>query len=100
MHTMLTTSVCVPHIHKRVHITHDQSVSFQVAQHEARVNDLCEERDDLRCKVILLTANARRMDRDVKRLQAQYDKLCDDKRQGGDQVCTNIPLELTRNSLM
>ena len=78
----------------RAHITtDDQSVSSQVAEHETRVNDLCEERDDLRCKVTLLTTNARRMDRDVKRLQGQYDKLCDGKRQGGDQVRTNIPSE-------
>ena len=50
------------------------------------MREVCEERDTLQGKVTLLTSNARRMDRDMKKLQADYDKLCNDKHQAGEQV--------------
>ncbi|KAI0225845.1 hypothetical protein LSAT2_023414 [Lamellibrachia satsuma] len=58
----------------------------KMVQLQASVSETCEERDTLQGKVTLLTSNARRMDRDMKRLQADYDKLYSHKQQGGEQV--------------
>jgi len=57
-----------------------------MVQLEADMRELCEERDTLQGKVALLTSNARRMDRDMKQLQADYDKLYNDRHQVGEQV--------------
>ena len=66
-----------------------------MVQLQASVSEMCEERDTLQGKVTLLTSNARRMDRDMKRLQADYDKLYSHKQQGGEQVCVTRCLKFT-----